>query len=53
MFNPFLKVGKLRPGVFESKEGEEKEEKQVQLKEIFSFTSSSWIYTVELVNNES
>ena len=25
-------MGKLRPGVFEAKEGEEKEEKQVQLK---------------------
>ena len=42
-------MGKLRPGVFDAKEGEEKEEKQVQLK-TFSFTSSSSIFTIELVN---
>ena len=31
-----IKVGKLRPGVFEAKEGEEsKEEKQVLLKRVF------------------
>ena len=33
-----IKVGKLRPGVFEAKEGEEsKEEKQVLLKKGFFF----------------
>ena len=44
----FPKVGKLRSGVFEAEEGEEKEEKQVQLKEI----CSSNICTIELVYDE-
>ena len=45
---PFPKVGKLRSGVFEAEEGEEKEQKQVQLKEI----CSSNICTIELVYDE-
>ena len=39
-----IKVGKLRPGVFEAKEGEEsKEEKQVLLKRVFSSQSNTYM----------